>query len=379
MTNEANDGSTIRPGFRWISSSSALGEALAEAGPGTVAIDTEADAQHRYRDRVCLIQMTIDGQDYLIDPLEEADLAPLGRLLADGGRRKIFHGADYDLRMLDRDMQFRIEGLFDTMIAARFIGERAFGLAALVEKFFGITLDKRFQRADWSQRPLPAEMAQYAVLDTRYLLELTEILETRLKELGRVGWADEEFRRLERVRWTGDREPTDVWQRFKHLRTYSPRELSILRELGAWREKVAMRLDQPPFRVGREEVLATLARRAPRSGSDLREVRGLHRRFSSGDGSRDLLEAIAIGLERAEVDPPRAPRGKKKRLTDEQQPELRRLIEIRDRNAAELDLEPPVVAPRSLLESMAIAAEQGRPSSEIPELREWQRSLFEAS
>ena len=294
-------------------------------------------------------------------------------------RRKIFHGADYDLRMLDRDMQFRVAGLFDTMIAARFIGERAFGLAALVEKFFAVTLDKRFQRADWSQRPLPAEMAQYAVLDTRYLLELTSILEARLTELGRVDWADEEFRRLERVRWTGDREPTEVWQRFKHLRTYSPRELSILRELGGWREKVAMRLDQPPFRVGREDVLASLARRAPRDAAELREVRGLHRRFLGGDEARDLLAAIAVGLDRAEVDAPRAPRGKKKRLTDEQQAEVRRLSEIRDRIAAELDLEPPVVAPRSLLEAMAIAAEQGLPLSELPELREWQRSLFSAS
>lgn len=376
MTTQTDGKSPSGPSFRWVNSTAGLTEALAEAGAGIVAIDTEADAQHRYRDRICLIQLTINDRNLLVDPLQTVDLAPLGRMLADASTRKIFHGADYDLRMFDRDMRYSVAGLFDTMIAARFTGERAFGLATLVEKFFGVTLDKRFQRADWSQRPLPAQMAQYAVLDTMHLIELSEILETRLHELGRAGWAAEEFRRLEQVRWTGDRDPAEVWQRFKHLRTYAPRELSILRELGAWRERVAMDLDQPPFRVAREEALGELARKAPRDAAGLREIHGLPRRFHGGEESRGLLTAIRRGIERADTDPACAPRGAKKRLSDDQQAELRRLSLVRDRIAAELGLEAPVVAPRSLLESMVLAAEQGRPITELEDLREWQRELF---
>src|SRR5207302_6585686 len=168
-----------------------------------VAVDTEAASFHRYHDRIFLIQLSSPSRTEIIDPLAVADLSPVGRLLADAKVEKTFHDADYDLRVLDRDYGFRAVHLFDTRIAAQLAGEPAIGLAALLEKYLGVKLQKEHQKADWSIRPLTPPMLAYAAADTRFLLALRDALEQRLNALGRLPWAVEEFKQLESLRWTG--------------------------------------------------------------------------------------------------------------------------------------------------------------------------------
>ena len=222
------------------------------------AVDTEAASFHRYRDRIYLIQISTADRTALIDPLAIADLAPVGAVLADPGIEKTFHDADYDLRVLDRDYGFRAARLFDTRIAAQLAGEPAIGLAALLEKYLGVRLAKEHQKADWSQRPLPPAMLAYAAADTRHLLALRDALERRLRDLGRLDWATEEFARLEALRWTGVAEgDTDGYLRVKGAKGLPPRALAAFREVHRWRETVAEREDKAPFRViGNDSLLA---------------------------------------------------------------------------------------------------------------------------
>ena len=159
---------------KWIDDTESLVRELQRLGSDGFSVDTEADSMHHFQEKVCLIQISNPGVDLLIDPLAEIDLEMLGALLADPTSRKILHGADYDVRMLQRDFSFEIRGLYDTMIAARLAGESAFGLAALLDKYIGVKLDKQFQRADWSIRPLSGPMLQYASSDTHYLEELRQ-------------------------------------------------------------------------------------------------------------------------------------------------------------------------------------------------------------
>ena len=192
----------VLPPPRWVQDRESLAESTGEIAAGPVAIDTEADSFHHYREKVCLIQVTFGTTTLLVDPLAVTELGPLGAVLEDPAVLKVLHGADYDLRLLDRDHGVRPRNLFDTMIAARLTGERSFGLAPLLASHLDVRLDKKYQLADWSRRPLPPEMAEYAAADTRHLLDLREILADRLTELGRLEWAEEEFGRLESVRWT---------------------------------------------------------------------------------------------------------------------------------------------------------------------------------
>jgi len=188
----------------YIRTPEALAEAIAALSrEPLVAADTEAASFHRYRDRIFLIQLSSPSRTEIIDPLAVVDLSPVGRLLADPKVEKIFHDADYDLRILDRDYGFRARRLFDTRIAAQLAGEPAVGLAALLEKYASVKLAKEHQKADWSRRPLPPAMLAYAAADTAHLPALREQLRVRLTALGRLAWAEEEFTWLEDLRWTG--------------------------------------------------------------------------------------------------------------------------------------------------------------------------------
>ena len=256
-------GAEVDRPWTWVDRSATLENELADVGRGPLALDTEADSMHHYREKVCLIQLSFGGRDLLVDPLAGVDLAPLRPVLVDPGTRKILHGADYDIRILHRDYDLEIVGLFDTMIAARLVGERAFGLSALLEKFLDVKLDKKYQRADWSRRPLTPEMESYALCDTRYLEPLARILEERLEQLGRGEWAAEEFRRLENVRWAAERGPEGLLQRLKGVQALDRRQLAVANELVLLRDETARRRDQPLFRVMRDEVLLELVKLGP--------------------------------------------------------------------------------------------------------------------
>jgi ribonuclease D len=344
-------------------------------GKSRVALDTEAASFHRYVDRVYLVQLSSDEETALVDPLAVGDLGPVGALLADPSVEKIFHDADYDLRILDRDFGFRGRRLWDTRIAAQLAGETAFGLGSILEKYFGIRLSKKLQRADWSQRPLTQEMIDYAAADTAHLPELRDLLERRLRDLSRLAWAEEEFLRLEEVRWSGPVDGEGHLQ-MKGARTLRPRERAVLRALWEWRERAAEALDRAPFRVVGHEVLVALARAAPRTPAALAAAPLMPPTVARRYGA-ELLEAVAAGLAVPEQDLPRLERRPRQRPDPEAEARFQRLRALRARRAPEVGLDPGLIFPNWAMQEIArTAPKTAQELDTITDIRRWQRAII---
>jgi ribonuclease D len=339
-----------------------------------LGVDTEAASFHRFRDRIYLIQVSGKSDTALIDPLVVTDLAPFGALLTDPNIEKVFHDADYDLRVLDRDYAFRPVRLFDTRIAAQLAAEPAIGLAALVEKYVGIKLDKEHQKADWSRRPLPPPMLAYAASDTRHLLALRDALEQRLRDLGRLTWAQEEFKQLELLRWTGP--PVggdeDAYLRLKGAKALHPRNLAALRLLHRWRETVAEQDDKAPFRILGNDALVAVSRALPNSPAELAQVRDLPASLARRYGA-PLLDAVAQAKRIGDRELPRLERRPRPVKDPGFDVRLEQLKAARNRVAIELGLDPGVLCGRATLEAVARARPTNRAMLEqILELRRWQ-------
>ncbi len=337
-----------------------------------VAVDTEAASFHRFVDRIYLIQLSIRRETAIIDPLTVDDMSGLGAVLADPAVEVVFHDGDYDLRILDRDYGFHARHLFDTRIAAHLLGEPAVGLAALVEKHVGVTLDKKYQRADWSRRPLPPEMLEYAATDTRYLLELREKLRGLLEARGRLAWAEEEFERLEGVRWTPPEANGNGYLRLKGARKLGRRSLAVLRELVPWRDRIAAELDRATFRVISNEALLALSETPPRSQADLEKVAGISSRLVAERGD-SLLAAVEHALGVPEKDLPRFPHAERRAADPAFDQAVERLKGVRNAAAERLGLDPGVLCPKGTLEAVARARPKSAAAlAEIPEVRRWQ-------
>ena len=348
---------------------------LAGAGPPppSIAVDTEGASFHRFVDRIYLLQLTTRDHSAIVDPLRVSaeDLVPLGALLSSPSVEVVFHDADYDLRLLRQDYGWRVTHIFDTRIAAQLLGIRSFGLAALLERYFGITLNKRYQRADWSMRPLSSEMLDYAAEDTRYLLALRDRLGGELEQMGRLDWAVEEFTRLEQLAWSPE-DPGDAFLRVKGARDLSRRELAVLRELVQWRDSVAATLDRATFRVVGNEVLLAVAREQPTAADALVAIRGVPRGIAESRG-HEVLAAIARGQAVAESALPRFPKSARWDKDPLFEGRVGRLKEQRDAAANRLGLDPGVLCSRERLE--AIARRQPTSLEEmatVPDLRRWQ-------
>jgi ribonuclease D len=360
-----------------IETTAALDAFLAGIGRGPVALDTEADSFHHYRDRVCLVQLSAGGRDAIVDPLAEVDLARLAPVLADRSVRKILHGADYDVRILRRDHGLAIVYLFDTMVAARLTGETAVGLAALMTRFLGIEHDKSHQRADWSRRPLTPAMVAYAVLDTRHLEELAAILTDRLVELGRLAWAEEEFMRLESLAWRDAREEDpEPFRRVKGSARLDRPGLAVLREVWGWRDGMARRRDLPPFRVLRDEALQAIAATPPQTVSDLAKIGGFPQPLLRSPAAHDLVEAARRGTACPAENLPEVRVSVRPRPDPALEAETQKLKDVRDKLAAELALEPSLLASRAVLEEAARRRLAGEDPWGAAEIRGWQRDLL---
>ncbi len=342
------------------------------AGEPLVAVDTEAASFHRYVDRIYLIQVSTRRETAIIDPLAVADVGALGEILADPAVEVVFHDADYDLRILDRDYGVRARRLFDTRVAAQLLGEPAIGLAALLEKYLQVTLNKKFQRADWSRRPLTPAMLDYAAMDTRHLPKLRDELRGQLAAKGRLGWAEEEFARLERLRWTPAHTNGDSYLRIKGARLLSRRSLALLRELAHWREDVAAELDRATFRVMSNEALLALAGGAARSREAVKAVAGVSERLVDQRGDA-LLAAIERGLALPEKELPRFPRGERRTPDPSFERRVEHLKSARNAAATRLALDPGVLCPKGTLEAVARAMPATLEAlAEVPEIRKWQ-------
>lgn len=336
-----------------------------------LAVDTEAASFHRYRDRVYLLQLSSRDTTAVVDPLG-VDLTPFGAMLADPGVEVVFHDADYDLRLLDREFGFRATRLFDTRVAAQLLNEPGVGLAALLDKYLGVKLDKRFQRADWSARPLSAGMLDYAAADTRNLLALRDILRNRLVELDRLAWAEEEFLLLEGVRWSAPEEGEPAWLRMKGAKALRGRALAVLREVFEWRDATAKKADKAAFRIINNEPMLAIAKDPPATLADLRAIAGVGHDLVERRG-RELLAAVQRGLAVAESDLPRIERLPRRAADPAFDARLERLKAARNREAARLDLPPGVVCPNGTLETIARVLPGSQAELErVPGLRRWQ-------
>jgi ribonuclease D len=315
---------------------------------GVVALDTEADSFHSYHHKLCLIQLSFDSRSALLDPLAlgRAGLAPLGSLVADPGVVKIMHGADYDLRMLDRDLGFRAVAVRDTQLAAQLLGEPQTGLAALLAKELEVVLDKSLQRADWSVRPLTPALLAYAAADTAHLARLAEILGARLDAVGRLSWWEEECGALESVRYQAPERNELDFEHVKGARRLRGAARDRLAALYAWREQYAAGEDVAPFRVLGGDALLAIAEREPGDLDALAKVPGVGSSTVRRFGTR-LLQLVAT----APAAPVREPR--ERFVVDrEREKQLKELRAVRDGVAAGLGIDPGVLAPRAALEAV---------------------------
>lgn len=339
-----------------------------------LAIDLEADSLHHYREKVCLLQISNRTSTWLIDPLRVTDLKPLAELLSKEHLLTVFHGGDYDIRSLHRDFGISVARMFDTMIASQFLGIEEFGLAALLRSRFGIELDKRFQKADWSKRPLTCEMANYAAEDTANLLRLADELRNNIEKLGRSEWVVEECAIVASSRVT-DKGNGPLFLHCKGAGRLKPRSIAILEELLQLRNRLACDADRPAFKILSTESLITLAERVPKTVHDMNGVVGItHKVLHKYE--KVIFEAIQRGVSVPEDKLPRFPRSK-----GEPNPGIKARIahlkSWRESLSKQLDLATGIVAPNWLLERIA----EQRPTtldqlSAVQGIRRWQKELW---
>ena len=330
-----------------------------------VAVDTEADSLHAYPEKVCLIQISTASGDRLIDPLAGLNLDPLLEALS--GRELIMHGADYDLRLLRKHQEFVPSAIFDTMLAARLIGLRQFGLSNLVEQYLGVKLEKGPQKANWAIRPLTERMERYARNDTLYLKPLADRLKSELQAKGRLAWQQESCARLIQDSTRQHLPDLDAIWRIKGSHVLAPPALAVLRELWRWREKEAIAANKPPFFVMSHEALVNIAAAAALA----QPIEPLLPRHLSDRRRGGLQKAVAHALQLSHDHHPKILRRVSRRPSEG---ERRRSIELekcRDAQAAALGIDPTLIASRGVLSDLAYDWEK-----HSPELMTWQRVLL---
>jgi ribonuclease D len=311
-----------------------------------VAVDTEANSLYAYQERVCLIQFSIPNLDYLVDPLSLDDLSPLSSIFANPEIEKIFHAAEYDLIMLKQDFSFDFAGIFDTMLAARILGWKSVGLSSILKSQFGVVVDKKYQRANWGLRPLPAAMQTYAQFDTHYLIPLRKRLKSELKEKGRWDLALEDFRRVSKVNSNHHKSAHDCW-RINGSRDLHPQQIAVLQELCHFRDQVAKASDRPLFKVISDTALIKISVANPRTIQELEQVSGISRKQVNWFG-RGLIEAVQTGQKR---NPPPFPQ--KPRLSDQHINRIEVLRRWRKVTARKLRVESDVILPKDVLYVLA--------------------------
>jgi ribonuclease D len=362
----------------WIRTSPELRRLGRElAGAEAVALDTEADSLHHYPERLCLVQVAdAQGRVSLVDPLALPDLEPLRPVCADPATAKVLHSAENDLAYLKRDFGFTFANIFDTMLAARFLGLRELGLDALLRQYLDITPVKSQQKADWARRPLPPAQEAYAAEDVRHLFALRERLRAELTALGREAWLAEECEALA-AHPVAERAPdVDGYRRLRGAGRLDPRALAVLRALHAQRETWARAERRPPFKVVSPETLVALAAAQPRDRAALGGILGLSPRLQTRYGE-GILEAIARGLAAPLPEDLRGSRGQRPVILAIVQQRGEALRRWRAEAATRTGLDPGVLLPQRLIDLLAASPPGDRVALvQVPGLRRWRVEAF---
>ena len=340
-----------------------------------VAIDLEADSMFHFKEKVCLVQIATKRINVVIDTLQIKDLSLLKPFFANRDIKKIFHGADYDVRSLYRDFRIKINNLFDTQIACMFLGINGTGLDAVVQQRFNIKLDKKFQKKDWSKRPLPDEMIEYAAGDAIYLFPLAKILEKELAEKERLSWVYEECAILSKVRPAAlNSDP--LYLKFKGAGQLSRRTLAALERLLQLRLKIAKRKDKPLFKIFSNRSMIKLAEAKPANLRRLKKTNALSARQIDMYGNV-LVEAINKALNMPENRLPVYPRSKAPVKKPEVTERIKALKPLRDNKAKALEINPSLVLTNAMINTLAIHNPLDKDDIErIKELKNWQKKEF---
>ena len=317
-----------------------------------IAVDTESDSLYSYFEKVCLLQFSTRAHDYLIDPLALSDVASLAPLFANAAIEKVFHAAEYDILCMKRDYQFQFANLFDTMIAARILGWKNVGLGTILQERFGVTLNKKMQRADWGQRPLTDEHLAYAREDTHFLLALRDLQIVELEKRGRLDEAREEFARLTRIEPNPRRFDSDAYWNMDGARDLAPAELGVLRELFHWRDGEARKHDRPPFKVLSDTTLVRLAAAHPISPRALAQISGVSS-FVMQRYSNAIIKAVERGRAAPQSEQPHPHLRGQAPLDNAARGRLGKLKEWRKKRAAERGVEPDVIVSNDVLFAIA--------------------------
>lgn len=340
-----------------------------------IAVDLEADSLYHFQEKVCLIQMSANGSNFVLDPLAIPNLSPLAPLFADGNIQKIFHGADYDVRSLYRDFGIVINNLFDTELASRFLGVASTGLDAVVNDHLGISLDKKYQKKDWSVRPLPSEMIDYAAGDVMYLLPISATLMDALERKDRINWVFEECDLLSNVRpVSNDAQP--LFLKIKGAGRLSPRALATLENILNIRQEVARKKDRPLFKVFSNRAALALAAACPMTLDALKETGVLSKHQSSMYGSH-IVTCIQKAMEMPENTLPSYPRNRKPRPSADVSPRIKTLQEWRNTKSEALGMDAGLICNRSLATRLAVVnPSRVEEMNAIEEMKGWQKAAF---
>lgn len=340
-----------------------------------IGVDLEADSLFHYFDKVCLIQIATNTISYILDPLALKDLSSLQPLFSNPGICKVFHGADYDIRLLNRDFGLEVQNLFDTQLACRFLGLSETGLEAVLRNRFQVALNKKFQRADWSKRPLSREMLEYAALDGRYLIPLAQLLERELEEKKRLSWVQEECLLLTRVRFSSaNHDP--LFLKVKGASHLNSRALTVLEALLKFREGEAQISDRPPFKLIGNEALVELAGKTPLNQEELIAAKILSPKQNDRFGARiikTIQAAMAIPNEKLLF----YPRRRKPDWPPAEPQKVKVLKKWREKRAIDLDIEPGILLSTFQINALSLRNSGSMEKVEIlPELKQWQQTAF---
>ncbi|MCD4814280.1 hypothetical protein K8S19_11385 [bacterium] len=343
------------------------------AKQSAIAFDLESNGYHRYPERICLIQIASLTQVYLVDPIAVHDLSELGKILRQAKILKIFHSCENDLRALDRDYGFKVKNIFDTAIAAHFLGSTRRGLSNVLLDFMGITLtkSKTLQRQDWTMRPLLKKSLHYAANDVALLLPLYEVLASQLKKAGRISWVEEEQRLLEKIKADTAVPAEALFWSVKGCKDLNEKQRAILKELVVFRDRLCRKIDRTPFRVLGDDVLLVLAKKPD---SDLKKTKGMAVIFHQ-KRQKALQQALQKGKQAVPVPLPSKKNGDVyRKKSDEYNGRFKALKSWRMAKGERLALDPALLWPMQSLEQLAGSA---RLEKALQGVRQWQRKTFE--
>ncbi len=366
----------MKASYRLIATKSKLESLVKSLEQATaVAVDLEADSMYHFQEKVCLIQMATDSESVVIDPIQIQDLSPLKPLFSNPQIKKIIHGADYDVRSLYRDFKIEINHLFDTQIACTFLGFKETGLEAVLKQKFDVHLDKKYQRKNWSIRPLSEKMMAYAVTDVIYLIPLAKMLEEELQQIGRLDWVYEESKIISKVRSVmGNDQP--LYLKFKGAGRLARRNLAALEALLQFRARTAQKKDKPLFKVISNSAVMKIAQALPRDLPNLKNTKALSPQQIEMYGQA-VVEAVNKVLKLPAPKLPIYPKKKAPPVEASLPRRVKALKSWRDSKSQTLKIDPGILCSNALISTVAAKNPLDIQTLEkIEELKRWQKREF---